>query len=44
MRVEPIFKLSPNIKNKNPNQYGKRESKMKNKNMNQNGNSDCELK
>ena len=44
MRVEPISKISPNIKNKNPNQNGKRKSKSKNKNMNQNGNSDCGMK
>ena len=44
MRVESISKISPNIKNKNPNQYGKRESKSKNKNMKQNENSDCGMK
>ena len=42
--IEPISKISPNIKNKNPNQNGKRKSKMKNKNINQNENSDCGLK
>ena len=42
--IEPISKISPNIKNKNPNQNGKRKSKMKNKNMKQNENSDCESK
>ena len=44
MRVEPISKISPNIKNENSNQYRKRESKSKNKNMKQNENSDCESK
>ena len=42
--IEPISKISPNIKNKNPNQNGKRESKSKNKNTKQNENSDCGLK
>ena len=42
--IEPISKISPNIKNENPNQNGKRESKSKNKNMKQNENSDCGLK
>ena len=44
MRVEPISKIQNEMKNKNPNQYGKRESKSKNKNMKQNENSDCGLK
>ena len=44
MRVEPTSKISLNMKNKNPNQYGKRESKSKNKNMKQNESSDCGLK
>ena len=44
MEIKPISKIQNGMKNKNPNQYGKREPKSKNKNVKQNENSDCGLK
>ena len=44
MEIKPISKIQNGMKNKNPNQYEKRELKSKNKNMKQNENSDCGLK